>query len=355
MRAAQYYGNRDIRVEEVADPETGPEQVTIDVEAAGICGTDLHEYAAGPILTPSEQPHVVTGETIPVGLGHEMSGVVSDVGAGVPDLEAGQRVTVNPMLPCGECRYCDEGKYNVCEHLGFVGLSGNGGGFAEQVTVPARNVVPLPSSVPLEAGALVEPLTVGLHAVRRSPMDAGDSVAVFGSGPIGLAIVQAARAAGAGKIFVSEPNRKRRERSAVVGADRPIDPTDEDPVEVIRSETGSGVEVAFEVAGVEPSYDQALRSTVHDGHLTLVGIYEEPVSFDPNEVVLVERTVGGANAFLGGPLSKREFEMTVSMLDRGELRADPLVTRCIGLDDVVDGFESLLERDNDDVKVLVEP
>jgi (R,R)-butanediol dehydrogenase/meso-butanediol dehydrogenase/diacetyl reductase len=355
MRAAQYYGNEDIRVEEIEAPSVGPDDVRIDVAAAGICGTDLHEYAAGPILAPAEEPHYVTGERVPIGLGHEFSGVVDEVGENVEDITPGDRVTVNPMLVCGECRYCNEGRYNICANLGFVGLSGRGGGFAEQVSVPAQNVIQLPPGVSLEAGALVEPLTVGLHAVRQSPLEAGDSVAVFGTGPIGLAVVRAARIAGAKEIFVSEPWDSRRERSREFGADRTIDPTQTDPVAEIETVTDDGVEVAFEVAGMEPSFDQALRSTVNDGHLTLVGIYEEPISFDPNEVVLVERTVGGANAFVGGPLSRYEFEMTVAMLDRGELPTEVLITRCLELDEIVSGFETLLNPESDDVKILVKP
>jgi (R,R)-butanediol dehydrogenase/meso-butanediol dehydrogenase/diacetyl reductase len=355
MRAAIYHGNRDIRVETRAEPQVGPGEVGVEVAHTGICGTDIHEYRAGPILTPADEPHPVTGETLPIVLGHEVSGVVRETGDGVEDLAAGEEVVINPMLPCHDCRYCHAGKHNVCADLGFVGLSGGGGGFAEYLVVDRENVVSIPEGVPLEAGALVEPLSVGLHAVRRSPLRAGDAVAVFGSGPIGLCVVQAARAAGAGRIVVSEPRDSRREVAERVGADVTIDPARTDPVEEIADLTDGGTEVAFEVAGVDASFGQALHATQHDGHLTVVSLYEEEVSFDPNDLVTVERTIGGTNVYTGGPRSAYEYGMTLSMLERGVFEAEPLITDRIPLDDVVGGFEDLTEADSEHVKVLVEP
>jgi (R,R)-butanediol dehydrogenase/meso-butanediol dehydrogenase/diacetyl reductase len=354
MRAARYYGSDDVRIEDVSEPAAGDGEVKIEVAYAGICGTDIHEYVAGPINTP-EEPHPVTGETVPITLGHELSGTVREVGAGVEGLAAGDRVAVNPTLPCMDCRYCHEGKHNVCRDLGFIGLSGNGGGLAEYVTVPARNAVPLPEGVSLVQGALAEPFTVCLHAADRSPLGAGDAVAVFGAGPVGLCMTQVARAAGAKRVFVSEPRAGRRERAETFGADVTIDPTALDPVEEIREQTGEGVDVAFEVAGVGPSHGQAIRSTVHDGHTTMLGIYEDTVEYDPNDVVLTERTVSGAHSFLGGPLANREFEATLALFERGELRTEGLVTSRLPLEETVAGFEALIAEDGDDVKVLLEP
>lgn len=355
MQAAQYYGREDIRTEAVDEPTVGDDEVEIDVAHTGICGTDLHEYVAGPILIPNEDPHPATGETLPVVMGHEVSGVVRSVGDAVSSVVPGDEVTVNPMLPCRECQYCHAGKHNVCADLGFVGLSGGGGGFAERLVVDEESAVLIPEGVSLEAGALVEPLSVGLHAVRHSPLSAGDSVAVFGSGPIGLCVVQAASAAGAGEILVSEPQQRRREIAERVGADATFDPTETDPLEAIHARTSDGVEVAFEVAGVDISFRQALRSTQHDGHLTVVSVYEDDVTFDPNDLVTAERTVSGTNVYSGGPRSGYEYGMTLSMLDRGELVVDPLVTGRIGLGDIVDGFESLVDTESDQVKILVEP
>ena len=181
MRAALYHGQEDVRIEETESPSVGPEQVHLDVDSAGIRGSDLHEYVAGPIFIPNKEPHPVSGETAPLTLGHEFSGVVTEVGDAVTHLRRGDEVAVNPILCCGECRQCIGGNYHLCDSGGFLGLSGGGGGFAENIVIDAEKAVPLGDGVSLEAGALVEPLSVGLHAVRRSGLRAGDTAAVFGS------------------------------------------------------------------------------------------------------------------------------------------------------------------------------
>ncbi|WP_254767703.1 2,3-butanediol dehydrogenase [Salinilacihabitans rarus] len=356
MQAATYHDRGDIRVEDVDEGDVGPEQVRIEVDSCGICGSDLHEYAAGPIFVPADEPHPVSRETAPIRMGHEYSGVVTGVGSAVTDFEPGDAVAVNPILYCGECRQCRRGAYHICDSIGFVGLSGGDGGFAESAVLDAERVVPLGDDVPVEYGALVEPLAVALHAVRRSGLQAGDSVAVFGSGPIGLAVVQCARVAGAGTIYVSEPRAARRERASECGADVLVDPSSTDAVEEIATATGGGVDVAFEVAGVEASYNAAVESTAPGGLTTVVSIWEEEVSSHLNTVVLGERTVTGTLAYLGGPRADEEYGMVIEMLADGRLDPDPFITGRIGLEEIVeDGFERLLDPESDHVKILVKP
>lgn len=356
MRAAIYHDREDIRVEETDPGEVGSEQVRIDVDSCGICGSDLHEYTAGPIFAPGEEPHPVSQETTPIRMGHEFSGVVSEVGASVDGLSEGDAVAINPILYCGDCRQCREGNYHICESIGFVGLSGGGGGFAESVVLDAEHAVPLGDDVPLEYGALVEPLSVGLHAVRRSGLRAGDDVAVFGSGPIGLSVIQCARAAGAGTIFVSEPREARRERAADCGANELVDPSQTDAVEYVTEHTDGGADVTFEVAGVEASFNDAVESTVPSGRTTVVSIWEEEVSTHPNNLVLGERTVTGTLAYLGGPRSGEEYGMVIEMLGDGRLDPEPFITGRIGLEGIVEeGFERLIDPESDHVKILVKP
>lgn len=192
--------------------------------------------------------------------------------------------------------------------------------------------------------------------MRRSGLRAGDAVAVFGSGPIGLAVIQCARAAGAGTIFVSEPWDARRERAAVCGADELIDPTSTDAVEYITSNTDGGVDISFEVAGVEASFNAAVESTVPSGRTTIVSIWEETVSTHLNNLVLGERTVTGTLAYLGGPRSDEEYGMVIEMLADGRLDPDPFITDRIGLEEIVDdGFEQFIDPASDHVKILVKP
>jgi (R,R)-butanediol dehydrogenase/meso-butanediol dehydrogenase/diacetyl reductase len=357
MQVAHYYGPEDLRVETAGEPAPGSNDVEIDVVACGICGTDLHEYTAGPDLTPSaDEPHPLSGASLPVPLGHEFSGRVSAVGDDVTGVAVGDAVTVNPAIVCGECRYCAEGRHNLCESVANYGLSARSGGFAERAVVAAENVVPLSDDVPVEYGALVEPFSVGIHAVRRSGLQAGDAAAVFGSGPIGLAIVQAARAAGASHVFVSEPREARRAIADDVGATATLDPTATDAVDEIRSATDGGVDVAFEAVGVEPTFQAAVESTKRGGQITAVGISNSEVGLTPNDLVVVERSINGSNGYLSGPRAAEEFETAVRFLETGAFDAEAMITGRVPLDDVVaGGFETLLDPESDHVKILVEP
>jgi (R,R)-butanediol dehydrogenase/meso-butanediol dehydrogenase/diacetyl reductase len=179
---------------------------------------------------------------------------------------------------------------------------------------------------------------------------------VFGSGPIGLAIVQAVRAAGASDVFVSEPRGPRREIASTVGATAALDPTATDAVGEIRSATDGGVDVAFEAVGIEPTYRAAIESTKRGGQITAVGISNDEVGLTPNDFVVVERTINGSNGYLSGPRAAEEFETAVRFLATGEFDAEAMITGRVSLDDIVGGgFESLLDPDGDHVKILVEP
>lgn len=356
MQAATYHGREDIRVEEVDEGIVEADKIRIDIDSCGICGSDLHEYTTGPIFVPEADPHPLSGETAHIRMGHEYSGTIPEVGKSVTALSVGDAVAVNPILYCGECRQCREGNYHICDSIGFIGLSDGSGGFTESAVVDAEHAVPLGEDVPVEHGVLVEPLSVGLHAVRRSGLQASDAVAVFGSGPIGLSVIQCARVAGAGTIFVSEPRDARRERAADCGAAELIEPTTTDPVEYIQSHTDGGADVTFEVAGVEPSLNATIESTAPSGRTTIVSIWDEAVSTHPNNLVLGERTVTGTLAYLGGPRADEEYGMVIDMLADGRLDPEPFITGRIGLEEIVtDGFDRLIDPESEHVKILVKP
>ena len=204
MKAARFHAREDVRIDDIPEPETTDGTVKIKVDWCGICGTDLHEYLEGPIFTPvAGSPHPLTGEVAPVQLGHEFAGHITEVGSGVTGFSEGDAVAVEPTLFCGRCAECRAGLTNLCPSLGFHGLSGGGGGYAEFTVVPASMARPL-GSVPTDLGALVEPLAVGLHAVRNSGVRIGESAVVFGAGPIGLATITMLRAAGVTKVISVE-------------------------------------------------------------------------------------------------------------------------------------------------------
>ncbi len=348
MKAARWHGAKDIRVEDIDEPAPGPGEVKIKVAWTGICGSDLHEYLAGPIFVPVGQDHPLSHDKAPITMGHEYCGEVVELGDGVDGLAIGDRVAIEPIFACDVCAPCRDGKYNLCEKLGFVGLSGGHGGFAGHSVVPARMAHRMPDALSIEQGALVEPAAVALHAVRLSRLKAGDKAAVFGAGPIGLLVVEALRIAGASEIYVVEPSESRRKKALELGATVAIDPQADDPVEAIRDRAPGGVEVAFEVTGVPAVLPQAIEATRYEGQTLVVSIWESEASFQPNAVVLRERDIKGTIAY------RNVYPAVMALMEQGYFSADRLVTKRIALDAIVqEGFEALV-AEKSQIKILVE-
>lgn len=349
MKAARWHQAKDIRVEDVPEPQAGPGQVKIKVAWTGICGSDLHEYIAGPIFVPVKAPHPLSHDIAPITMGHEFSGVVDSIGEGVTKVQPGDRVVVEPIYACGECYACRHGIYNACEKLGFHGLSGGGGGFAPFTVVGERWVHKMPEGLSFEQGALVEPSAVAVHAVRVSMMKVGGKAAVFGAGPIGLLLVEALRAAGASEIYVVELSPQRAQKARDLGATLVIDPTKDDAVAKIRELTTDGVDVSFEVTGVSSVLQQCIDVTRIEGQTVIVSIWEKAASFQPNTVVLTERNLKGTIAY------RDIFPAVMELMVKGYFPADKLVTKRIALDDIVpEGFETLV-KEKSHIKILVKP
>lgn len=224
MKAARFHAQKDIRIEDIPEPELRAGTVKIDVAWCGICGTDLHEYLEGPIFCPAPgHPHPLSHEESPVTLGHEFSGTVSEVGEGVTGLAEGDNVVVEPYFVDGTCDMCQAGSYHLCRQMGFIGLSGGGGGLSEKIVVDQRWVHPI-GDIPLDEAALIEPLSVAHHAVARSGVKAGDTALVGGSGPIGLLTAAVLKGMGVTTI-ISELTQARKEKATSSGvADHVLDP-----------------------------------------------------------------------------------------------------------------------------------
>lgn len=345
MKALRWHGVKDLRLENITEPKPAKGEVKIKVEWCGICGSDLHEYTAGPIFIPLET-HPLSGDKAPIVMGHEFSGQVVEVGEGVTRASVGDRVVVEPIYACGTCEACKQGKYNLCDKMGFYGLAGGGGGFSEFAAVPEVMIHKIPESVSYEQGALVEPSAVALHAVRSSKLKVGDKAAVFGTGPIGLLVIEALKASGASEIYAVELSEERKQKAAELGA-IVIDPKQYDAVEEIHKRTNGGVEVSFEVTGVPPVLTQAINATRIGGETMIVSIFEKEASIHPQNIVLKERTVTGIIGY------RDVFPAVISLMAQGYFPADKLVTKRIKLDEVIDeGFEGLL-RERNQVKILV--
>ncbi|PGF17684.1 butanediol dehydrogenase [Natrinema sp. CBA1119] len=358
MDAVYLHGPGDLRVDDVDRHPVSAGTVAVDIEYTGICGSDLHEYEVGPVPIRAETidhsiPESDWDEYLPKPMGHEIAGTVSEVGDNVDDVGVGDRVTLNMVIACDDCRYCATGKYHLCEQ-------GDGGvvasrGFADRTVVPASMAVPVPDEVSLRHAALAEPLGVSLRGVRRSSLEPTDRIAVFGAGPIGLGVVAGAAAAGAREICVSEPRAARREAAAALGADVVIDPTVDDAVEEIRRETDR-VDVSFECAGTAATLTDALRSTAYGERVVVLSVFEEEVPIHPNDIMQAERELVGSFGFQGGPLVPRsEFATALDYLADGRIDPEPMLTGTVPLEETEATFERLGDPDSDLIKVLVEP
>lgn len=345
MKALRWHGVKNLKLENIEEPTAQKDKVKIKVEWCGICGSDLHEYTAGPIFIPTET-HPLSGDKAPIVMGHEFSGRVVEIGEDVTKVQVGDRVVVEPIYACGVCEACKQGKYNLCEKMGFYGLAGGGGGFSEYAAVPEVMLHKIPENVSFEQGALVEPSAVALYAVRQSALNVGEKAAVFGAGPIGLLIIEALRAAGATEIYVSEVSEERKQKAAEFGA-IVLDPKEVDVVKEIRRRTNGGVDVSFEVSGIDAVLTQSINSTKIGGQAMIVSIFEKKASIHPNDIVLNERIVTGIIGY------RDIFPAVISLMAQGYFSAEKIITKRIKLDEVIEeGFEALL-KERSQVKILV--
>lgn len=352
MKAARYYDRGDIRIEDVPEPTVEPGTVGIDVAYCGICGTDLHEYLDGPIFVPAAgNPHPISGESAPVTLGHEMSGVVHALGEGVTDLAVGDRVVVEPYIIRDDVdTSAANDAYHLSPDMNFIGLAGRGGGLADRIVVERRWVHPV-GEVPLDEAALIEPLSVGYHAYKRSGAKAGDLALVTGAGPIGLLTAAVLKAQGI-SVAISEPSALRREKALETGvAAHVFDPRETDVVaEVRRISDGRGADVGFECTSVQPAFDTLLDAVKPTGVVVVVSIWGHPASLDMQKLVLKEIDLRGTIAYVNS------HPDTIALVQSGKVSLKPFITGVIGLDRLIDeGFDTLIHRNETAVKILVDP
>ena len=345
MRAAVFHGRQDLRLEVVPDPEPGPGDVKLRVRYNGICGSDLHEYYDGPITTRTT-PHPLTGIRNPVIMGHELCGEVVALGAGVTDLAVGDLVAVEPLETCGHCLYCGLGQYNHCPLVAFHGYNRAGGGLAEYTVVKRRMAHRLPPGVTAMQGALVEPLGIAWHTANRCRVEAGQTVAIHGAGPIGIGVFLTLRRRGINAIIV-DPSAARRAALARLGATTLVDPSADDAVEAIRDLTGGrGAHASVDAAGVPQSFRAMLHGTRVDGTAVVVAIHHEPVVVPPFDLLMPEVFVTGV------AMSVDAFPSVIAEMARGSYPLDGWV-ETIPFDGVLrDGFERL--RRQEGMKILVD-
>jgi 2-desacetyl-2-hydroxyethyl bacteriochlorophyllide A dehydrogenase len=318
-------------------PEPGATQVVIAIKACSICGSDLHIYKGKHPSAP-----------LPVSLGHELAGDVIRIGSKVNSVRTGDRVTVEPVIACGACPPCQKGEYGYCDNLSYHYRQGQGA-MADYFVVDQRYVYKLPVGMSYEAGALIEPLAVAVHAIKRAKIGVGDKVAIIGVGPIGILVSAACKAAGAREIIVADLANVRLEMAAAMGATRTVNSSQESVVDVVRELTGGrGIGRSFECVGSEKTFEQSMRCLCKGGIATIVGIFEQPTIQIPVTLfVSQEITVQGAQGYCW------DFETALalsSVIDLGRL-----VSHVFPLDEVDKALKVALNREEKPVKVVLKP
>jgi (R,R)-butanediol dehydrogenase/meso-butanediol dehydrogenase/diacetyl reductase len=340
MKALRWYARKDVRYVDAPEPSPAPGQLKIKVSLAGICGTDLKEYAYGPIMIPKNK--------IPLTMGHEFAGRVAAVGKGVKGFKVGDRVSGVGYYYCGECYACKMGRYNICVNQGFTGLFTDGC-MAEYFTLPDYACYKLPDSVSDERGALVEPLAVALHAVSQAHVQPGDKVAIVGDGTIGLCSLFAAKVAGASEVYLIAKHRGRGALAEKLGATAVIYATEGNPVKKLQDLTGGiGTDAAIECVGRPETPQLAVELIRRGGIAVIAGIFEQSGTFDFNTITFTEKTMVGSSIYID------EGKTAIALLADKRIDPSPLISSIVPLKDAAkQGFEALINDKEANIKVLL--
>ncbi len=326
MRAAVYYGEGGLRLEEVARPVPAEHQALIRVAACGLCHTDLHYLDHG----------VPTARKPPIILGHECSGTVVEVGSLVEGVAAGDRVLIPAVLPCGSCEMCRLGRENICTSMAMLGNHIDGG-FAEWIAVSARHLLKLPEEIPLEEGAIIaDALTTPYHAVvRRARVAPGERVVVIGCGGVGLGLVQFARAAG-GRVLAIDLVDSKLELARQLGAEATVNGREGNPGKAVRKALGGAPEVVFEAIGHGPTLQQALSLVAGGGRVVVVGYCSHDVELSAGRIMFRELDVLGS---LG--CRPVDYPRVIELVRSGVIRLAPMVSHRFPLQDIARGLDAL--------------
>lgn len=343
MKALLLTDYKHLEVTDFPDPDWQASDVVIEVEACGICGSDIHGYDGS------------SGRRIPpLVMGHEAAGVVVEVGSAVTQLQVGDRVTFDSTVSCGQCRYCRSGQINLCDNRRVLGVSCDEyrrhGAFAERVVVPEHICYRLPDELSFEHAALIETVSIAVHAVNRTPIKLGDSAMVVGSGMIGLLTIQALRLAGCSMVVAVDLDASRLATAESLGATHALNVDEVDVVEEVRRWTdGRGVDAALEAVGGTASLQSAIHCTRKGGALTMIGNLSPQVELPLQAIVTRELTLYGSCA------SNGEYPACIELLRAGAIRVEPLITATAPLEAGPRWFERLYAGESGAMKVVLQP
>jgi len=333
----------NLELVQMPTPEIGPQDVLVRVRACGICGSDVHGLDGK------------TGRRIPpLVMGHEAAGEVVETGTQVHDLQPGDRVTFDSTVYCGQCFFCSRGDVNLCDNREVLGVSPGPyrrhGAFAEYVAVPRRIMYRLPDNLSYEQAALIEAVSVAVHAVGITPVRLGDTAVVVGAGMIGLLAVQAVRLAGATRIIAIDPDDSRLKLAVDMGATMVVNPKTEDAVAVIRERTeGRGADVALECVGATDPIRTAIAGVRKGGAVTLVGNVTPDIDLPLQSVVTRQIRLQGSCA------SNGEYPACIALLSAGAIKVEPLITAVAPLQDGPSWFDRLYRHEPNLMKIILRP
>jgi L-iditol 2-dehydrogenase len=337
MKQVVLQAPQDVRVVEAPRPDPGPDELLIAIARVGICGSDLHAYHG-------QHPFI----ELPVVPGHEFSGTVVKVGPAVADCAPGQRVTVEPSLVCGVCYNCTHGRYNICEQLRVIGCQTTGA-MAEYLSVPAAKTVLLPENVSWDQAALVEPLAVGVHAVRVASISPGARILVMGAGTIGLMVLQAAKAMGAGPVMITDLMDDRLELACRLGVDAAVNPSRGKLEQAVEKTFGvDGADVIVECVGVAATVRDAVRIARKGTRIVLAGVFEQEVPVNLGLVQDRELELVGTLMYAGD-----DFQLALRFLQEGTVAAEPIISHHFPLEQAAQAF-AIADSRQDALKVLLQ-
>ncbi|XP_045450054.1 sorbitol dehydrogenase-like [Melitaea cinxia] len=338
---AVLHKTKDLRLEQTPIPEIDDDEVLLRMDCIGICGSDVHYWQSGCC------GNFVLKE--PMIMGHEASGVVAKVGAKVKNLKAGDRVAIEPGVPCRHCDFCKSGRYHLCPDIKFCATPPFHGNLCRYYKHAADFCYKLPDHVSMEEGALLEPLSVGVHACRRGGVSAGQCVLVLGAGPIGLVTLLAARAMGASKTIITDLHQDRLNTAKKLGADHTVlvtmDSNEADMVRKVHELLGTHPDVSIDASGAQSTVRLALLATKSGGVAVLVGMGSPELTLPLASAVAREVDIRGVFRYVN------EYPIALSLVASGQVDVKPLVTHHFSLEESLDAYE--VARRGLGVKVMI--
>lgn len=346
MKAALLSKTFQYEIKDVAEPQVRPGWVKIQVKKTGVCGSEVHAFQG---THPFRKPPIISG--------HELGGVITEIGEGVTKFTVGDRVTVEPQYACGECVYCQKGRYNLCTSKVVMGTTDDTskwtGSFAETVIAPEDKTFLIPNHLSFSQGTLIEPLAVGIHSLNRAQMSPGKSLIVFGAGTIGLAVLITARALGIAEVMLTDVKDFNLKTAKELGAKHTVNVSREDLSSSVKEVFGSeGADAAILAVGNASIFKDALALTKRDGYIVIVGFVHEEIDLNLHDIGATgkEKVVTGSTVYTG-----KDFEKVLELLQDESMKKDldKLITHEMGIDEVQKAHELIVGGKEDVIKIVL--